>query len=244
MATSDLPPWKSQLIDFALSNNILTFGTFTLKSHRISPYFVNCGLFCRAKLIRAIASAYAQTLHTYALQNPGFEFDVLFGPAYKGIPLAATTAEKLAALDEAKWGEVGFSFNRKEVKDHGEGGLIVGEPLKGKRVVVIDDVMTSGKAIREGLSIIASQGGQLVGIIVALDREEKMPSASELEGKGDDGNVRGSAIDEVRRESGVPVLAVLTLADLIQRMRDVGRDGDVEAMQEYYRKYGATKADA
>lgn len=239
MANADLPPWKSELIDFSLSNGILTFGTFELKSHRISPYFVNCGLFCRAKLVRAISSAYAQTLHTYTLQHPEFNFDVLFGPAYKGIPLCATTAEKLAAIDEQKWGEVGYSFNRKEVKDHGEGGLIVGESLKGKRVVIIDDVMTSGKAIRESLSIIASQGGELVGIIVALDREEKMPSQSEKEGKGDDGSPRGSAIGEVRSETGVPVLAVLTLTDLIARMKMRGRYDDVEAMQEYYRQYGA-----
>ena len=142
MAATDLPPWKQELIDFSLSNNILTFGTYKLKSNRISPYFVNCGLFCRAKLIRAISSAYARMLHDYSNEHPEFEFDVLFGPAYKGIPLCATTAEKLAALDEQKWGDVGYSFNRKEVKDHGEGGLIVGESLEGKRVVVIDDVMT------------------------------------------------------------------------------------------------------
>ena len=239
MAAGDLPPWKDELISICASNGILSFGSFELKSHRISPYFVNCGLFCRAKLIRAISSAYAETLHTFYLANPRFDFDVLFGPAYKGIPLAATTAEKLAAIDNAKWGEVGYSFNRKEVKDHGEGGLIVGESLKGKRVVVIDDVMTSGKAIRESLSIIDNQGGKLVGIIVALDREEKMPSQSEKEGKGDDGSPRGSAIGEVRRETGVPVMAVLTLTDLIEAMRMKGREEDVQAMQEYYRQYGA-----
>lgn len=237
MASPELPPWKAELIDLSLSSNILTFGTFELKSHRISPYFVNCGLFCRAKLIRAISAAYARTLHAYHLSNPDFDFDVLFGPAYKGIPLCATAAEKLAAIDEQKWGEVGYSFNRKEVKDHGEGGLIVGESLKGKRVVIVDDVITSGKAIREGISIIQSQGGTLVGIVVALDRQEKMPSESEKAGKGDDGGPRGSAIGEVRRETGVPVIAVLTLKDLIAGMAAKGRHDDVAAMQDYYKKY-------
>ena len=170
MSTSELPPWKSELIELSLTSGILTFGTYKLKSNRISPYFVNCGLFSRAKLIRAISSAYARTLDTYSRNHPDFGFDVLFGPAYKGIPLCATTAEKLAGLHEARWGDVGYSFNRKEVKDHGEGGLMVGESLKGKRVVVIDDVMTAGTAIREAISIIENQGGTLAGIIVALDR--------------------------------------------------------------------------
>ena len=239
MAKPDLPPWKSELIDLSLNAGILTFGNFELKSGRISPYFFNCGLFSRAKLIRAISSAYARSLDAYAREHQDFSFDVLFGPAYKGIPLCATTAEKLAGVDEAKWGDVGYSFNRKEVKDHGEGGLLVGEGLKGKRVVVIDDVMTSGKAIREAVEIIDAQGGKLVGIVVAVDREEKMPSQSERDGKGDDGSPRGSAIGEVRRETGVPVVAVLTLTDIIAGMEERGRHEEVKAMQEYYRQYGA-----
>lgn len=237
---SALTPWKSSLIALALDSNILTFnGPYTLKSGRQSPYFINCGLFSRARLIRAISSAYATTLHEHAQQHPEWDFDVLFGPAYKGIPLAATTAEKLAGLDEQRYGEVGYSFNRKEVKDHGEGGLMVGESLKGKRVVIIDDVMTAGTAIREAIGIIASQGGTLVGIVVAVDREEKMPSASEKEGKGDDGSERGSTIGEVRRETGVPVLAVLTLGDVIEGMRGMGREGEVKAMESYRARYGA-----
>jgi len=239
MATSDLPPWKSELIELALSSGILTFGTFELKSGRKSPYFFNCGLFSRAKSIRAISSAYARALDTYAKEHSDFDFDVLFGPAYKGIPLCATAAEKLAAVDEERWGDVGYSFNRKEVKDHGEGGLMVGESLKGKKIVIIDDVMTSGKAIREAISIIDRQGGKLVGVVVAVDREEKMPSQSEKEGKGDDGSPRGSTISEVKRETGVPVIAVLTLSDLIAGMKKLGRDEEVDAMQEYYKQYGA-----
>lgn len=239
--SSPLPPWKTDLITLALHSSILTFtGPYTLKSGRQSPYFINCGLFSRAKLIRAISSAYATTLQTHAQQNPEWQFDVLFGPAYKGIPLAATVAEKMAG--GGGWmEEVGYSFNRKEVKDHGEGGLMVGESLKGKRVVIIDDVMTAGTAIREAIDIIRSQGGTLVGIVVAVDREEKMPSASEKAGKGDDGSEpdRGSTMGEVRRETGVPVLAVLTLGDIIEGMRGLGRGEEVKAMEEYRARYGA-----
>ncbi|KAK3113227.1 orotate phosphoribosyltransferase [Teratosphaeriaceae sp. CCFEE 6253] len=240
MATDDLPAWKRALIELALTSNILTFGSYKLKSNRISPYFVNCGLFCRAKLIRAISQAYARELHTYAEAHADWGFDVLFGPAYKGIPLCATTAEKLASLNEERWGDVAYSFNRKEVKDHGEGGLMVGESLRGKKVVIIDDVMTAGTAIREAICIIDSQGGTLVGIIVAVDRQEKLPSQSEKEGKGDDGSPRGSTIGEVRREYGVPVLAVLTLHDLIAGMKKLGREVEMKQMEAYYEQYKPT----
>lgn len=238
MASTDLPAWKSSLISLCLSSNVLSFGSFKLKSNRISPYFFNCGLFSNAKLIRAISSAYAEALNAQAEENAGWGFDVLFGPAYKGIPLCATTVEKLGALDEKRWGEVGYAFNRKEVKDHGEGGLMVGESLKGKRVVIIDDVMTAGTAIRESIEMIKAQGGTLVGIIVAVNRQEKMPSQSEKEGKGDDGSERGSAIGEVRRETGVPVLSVLSLKDLIEGMKAMGREEEVKMMEDYYRQYG------
>ncbi|GAB7331526.1 hypothetical protein MBLNU13_g02922t1 [Cladosporium sp. NU13] len=238
MATTDLPAWKSSLISLCLSSNVLSFGSFKLKSNRISPYFFNCGLFSNAKLIRAISSAYAEALNAQAEENAGWGFDVLFGPAYKGIPLCATTVEKLGALDEKRWGEVGYAFNRKEVKDHGEGGLMVGESLKGKRVVIIDDVMTAGTAIRESIEMIKAQGGTLVGIIVAVNRQEKMPSQSEKEGKGDDGSERGSAIGEVRRETGVPVLSVLSLKDLIEGMKAMGREEEVKMMEDYYKQYG------
>ena len=240
MASADLPAWKSSLISLCLSSNVLSFGSFKLKSNRTSPYFFNCGLFSNAKLIRAISSAYAEALNAQAEDNAGWGFDVLFGPGYKGIPLCATTVEKLGALDEKRWGEVGYAFNRKEVKDHGEGGLMVGESLKGKRVVIIDDVMTAGTAIRESIEMIKAQGGTLVGIIVAVNRQEKMPSQSEKEGKGDDGSVRGSAIGEVRRETGVPVMSVLTLSDLIEGIKAMGKKEEVEKMEEYYRQYGTT----
>ncbi|KAK0252002.1 hypothetical protein B0A54_08414 [Friedmanniomyces endolithicus] len=223
MATDSLPSWKSSLIELALHSNILTFGSYKLKSNRISPYFVNCGLFCRAKLIRAISEAYARELNSYSQEHKEWELRCL-----------------LASLDEQRWGEVAYSFNRKEVKDHGEGGLMVGESLKGKKVVIIDDVMTAGTAIREAISIIDSQGGKLVGIIVAVDRQEKLPSQSEKDGKGDDGTARGSTIGEVRREYGVPVMAVLTLGDLIVGMKKMGREEEVKRMKAYYEQYRPT----
>lgn len=234
-SSTPIPSWKIDLITQILHANALTFGSFKLKSGRISPYFVNCGLFSRGKLIRSIASAYARTIHA-----SNIDFDVLFGPAYKGIPLSATTSLELIALDEEKCGKIGYAFNRKEVKDHGEGGLMVGESLKGKKVVIIDDVITAGTAIREAIDIISAQGGELVGIIVAVDRQEKLPSQSEKEGKGDDGSARGTAIGEVRSETGVPVLAVLTLDDLVDGMRHLGRDEEVKQMEEYRKRYGAS----
>lgn len=231
--------YKQHLLELALASSILTFGDFKLKSNRQSPYFFNCGLFSGLKQARAIAKAYAQSLHAYANEHPGFDFDVLFGPAYKGVPLAATTTFALGDIDEQRWQHTAYAFNRKEAKAHGEGGTIVGEPLKGKRCVVIDDVMTAGTAIREAISIIEAQGGTLVGIIIALDRQEMMPSQSEKEGKGDDGSVRGSAIGEVRRKTGVPVIAVLTLKDIIDGMKGMGKDEDVRRMEEYNQKWGS-----
>ncbi|CAK4032712.1 Orotate phosphoribosyltransferase [Lecanosticta acicola] len=244
---SPLPAWKSTLIATALKSQILTFGTYTLKSSRKSPYFVNCGLFATSKTIRSLSTAYAHAINTHAQENPEFTFDVLFGPAYKGIPFCATTASELGRLDPSRWDEVGYAYNRKEVKDHGEGGLLVGQALKGKKVVIIDDVITAGTAIREAIGIIEAQGGTLAGIVVAIDRQEKMPSAAEREGKEDDddeddGAPRMSAIGEVRRETGVPVLAVLTLQDLIEGMREMGRGDEVQAMEEYRRQYGASDA--
>lgn len=234
-----LPAYKQELIKLTLSSGILRFGSFTLKSGRNSPYFLNCGLFSKGKLIRGISEAYARTIAEYSKSNPDFHFDILFGPAYKGIPLCATTSEKLAGIDEDKYGDVGFTFNRKEVKDHGEGGLMVGESMKGKKIVVIDDVMTAGTAIREAISIIKSQGGELVGIIVALDRQEKTPSQSEKDGKGDDGSDRPSTIGQVRQETGVPVLAVLTLEDLIDGVKGKASEDQIKAMEDYKNKYGA-----
>ena len=239
---SSLPPWKRSLVELILDAHVLTFGTFTLKSGRQSPYFLDCGRFARARLASAVAAAYARTLLAHADAHPvDFRVDVLFGPAYKGIPLAATATVELARLDPERWGDVGYAFNRKEAKGHGEGGTLVGEALQGKRVVVVDDVMTAGTAVREAMEVIARHGGTVVGVVVAVDRQEKLPTTSEKEGRGDDGSEldRGSAIGELRRQTGVPVLAVLTLTDIIAGMKTTGRHEEVERMEEYYQKYGA-----
>ena len=144
MAAS-LPPYKVDFLKAAISGNILKFGSFELKSKRISPYFFNAGDFYRADLLRALSTAYAKTI--IEAHNNGLDFDIVFGPAYKGIPLATATTDKLAQLDPANFDQICYSFDRKEAKDHGEGGSIVGAPLKGKRVLIVDDVVSAGTAV-------------------------------------------------------------------------------------------------
>ena len=228
---TSLPQYKAEFVSACLSANVLTFGTYTLKSKRISPYFFNAGLLHRADLVRAISIAYA---HTLAAQ-PGLEFDVLFGPAYKGIPIAAATTLGLALVDEKRFGQVSYSFNRKEAKDHGEGGIIVGAPLKGKKVVIIDDVITAGTAMREAVDILEKQGGTLVGIVVAFDRMEKMPSQTD-----DDGTPRPSTIGELRKEYKVPVMSILTLDDVAEALKGMGSGDDLKRLEEYREKYRAS----
>ncbi|KAF2196462.1 orotate phosphoribosyltransferase [Delitschia confertaspora ATCC 74209] len=236
MAHSQLPQYKQNFLESCVSAGALKFGTFTLKSGRQSPYFFNAGLFHRALLLKSISTAFAHTLHNYTSSTPDFNFDVLFGPAYKGIPLAATTVDKLADLDEKKWGDVSYSFNRKEKKDHGEGGNIVGASLKGQKVVIVDDVITAGTAIREAIDIIKREGGELVGIVVAFDRLEKTPAK---EGE-DEAASRGSAIGEVRRQYGIPVLSILTLDDVVDYLKGLGTEEDVTRLEEYRAKYRAS----
>lgn len=225
-----LPPFKQAFLDTIQRAHILTFGSFTLKSGRVSPYFFNAGLFCSASLLSHLADAYANTIHSHP--PLGDAFDVLFGPAYKGIPLAAITATQLFALDPARYGSTGYAFNRKEAKPHGEGGTTVGMDLRGKRVLVVDDVITAGTAVREAVALIEAAGGTLAGVVVALDRQERKVVR---EGEADSGM---SAIQEVRREFGVEVVAILTLADLI-----VGVEGeeDRKAMKKYRATYGAVE---
>jgi orotate phosphoribosyltransferase len=232
MSTTTIPPYKTQFIQHCLKASALKFGTFTLKSGRISPYFFNAGLFHRADLVRSISEAFGQTLAA----RPDLEFDVLFGPAYKGIPLAVATVDKLTQLDEARYGAVSYSFNRKEAKTHGEGGSIVGAPLKGKKVFIIDDVMTAGTAIREAIGIIKAEGGELMGIIVAVDRMEKTPAK---EGEDEDAP-RKSAIGQVREEFGIPVLAILTLDDIMSFAKETGSEDDLRRLEEYRAKYKAS----
>jgi orotate phosphoribosyltransferase len=225
--TMSLPEYKQKF---------LKFGTFTLKSKRVSPYFFNAGLFNSAELARSIASAYAHTLDARGKSDASFQWDVLFGPAYKGIPLASTTVTELDHLDNQRYGKKTFySFNRKEAKDHGEGGSIVGASLKGKKIVIIDDVITAGTAIREAIDIIKREGGELVGIIVAFDRQEKTPTPTD-----DDGKPGPSAIGEVRKKYGIPVLAILTLDDVVKYLRGLGSEDDLKRLDEYRAKYKAS----
>ena len=234
-ASDTLPPYKAQFLQTCLSSSVLKFGSFVLKSGRNSPYFFNTALFHRSSLLRSLSTAYAQTLIDH---EPQLEFSVLFGPAYKGIPLATATVDKLGELDPARFAEVSYSFDRKEAKDHGEGGIIVGGELKGQRVMIIDDVVTAGTAKRQAIDLIRREGGTLVGIIVALDRMEKMPAG---EGEDDDdGKPRESAIGQIRREFGVPVLSILTLDDLIGGLKNLGKLEEAEACEKYRGKYGAS----
>ncbi|MCJ1445719.1 MAG: orotate phosphoribosyltransferase [Stictis urceolatum] len=230
---AELPAYKSAFLETCISSSILKLGSFTLKSGRISPYFFNTALFHRADLVKALSSAYA-----HALIDQSVEFTVLFGPAYKGIPLATTTVDKLGELAPQRFGHVSYSFNRKEAKDHGEGGIIVGGALQGQKVMIIDDVVTAGTAKREAIEMIRAQGGEAAGIIVALDRMEKMPAS---EGENDeDGVPRLSAIGGLKKEYGIPILSVLTLDDLVTGLRKKGRMDDAESCEAYRAKYRAS----
>jgi orotate phosphoribosyltransferase len=226
MASSELPQYKKDFLKVCMSAGILKFGLFTLKSSRQSPYFFNAGSFYTSSLLRSLSTAYARCL----LSSPEIEFDILFGPAYKGIPLATSTVDKLGELAPEKYADLCYSFDRKEAKDHGEGGNIVGAPLKGKKVLIVDDVVTAGTAKREAIEKIRKEGGEVVGIIVALDRMETLP--------GDEGG--RSAIGEIRKEYGVPVLSILTMDDIIKALEGKeGGEDDMRRMIEYREKFGA-----
>lgn len=234
--TTPLPQYKRDFLAAAISGNILKFGSFQLKSGRTSPYFFNAGDFYRASLLRALSTAFANTIISARKDNSLPQFDIVFGPAYKGIPLAAATTDKLGQLDPATYDDICYSFDRKEAKDHGEGGNIVGAPLKGKRVLVVDDVITAGTAKREAIDKIRKEGGEVVGIVVALDRMEKLPAP---EGQDDETANMPSAIGEIRREYGLPVLAILTLDDIIEGMGAFASAEDVKRTEDYRRKYKA-----
>jgi orotate phosphoribosyltransferase len=210
--------YQTDFIDLCVRLGVLRFGSFTLKSGRESPYFFNAGLFNTGAAIGAVGRAYAA-----ALDASGLEFDMLFGPAYKGIPLVTITA---AALAEQAGRSLPFAFNRKEAKDHGEGGSIIGSPLKG-RVLIVDDVITAGTAIRESIDIIRAAGAQAAGVLLALDRQERAPES------------RLSAVQEVRTQYGIPVITVINLADLMQHTALQGRKDDLERMQSYRERYGS-----
>lgn len=214
--------YQRTFIDLAMSRNALRFGSFKLKSGRDSPYFFNAGLFNDGEAIAVLGQCYAA-----ALVRSGLEFDMLFGPAYKGIPLATTTA---VALAEHHHRSVPWAFNRKEAKDHGEGGNIVGSPLKG-RVVIVDDVITAGTAIREAVDIIRAAGATPAGVALALDRQER-------------GQGSKSAVQEVSAEYGLRCVSILTLSDLIDALTTPAGDAvrisgeQVAALQAYQRAWG------
>jgi orotate phosphoribosyltransferase len=212
-------PYQSQFIDLCTRLGVLKFGSFKLKSGRDSPYFFNAGLFSSGAAISAVGKAYAD-----AVVASDISFDMLFGPAYKGIPLVTAAT---AALAEHHGIDLPFAFNRKESKDHGEGGLIVGAPLEG-RVLIVDDVITAGTAIRESIEIIRAAGAHPAGVLLALDRQER-GAVSPL-----------SAVQEVREQFGMPVVAVISLSDLMQHMRSLGRDADLAGMEAYRDRYGLT----
>jgi orotate phosphoribosyltransferase len=209
--------YKTDFIDLCLRLGVLRFGEFKLKSGRLSPYFFNAGLFNTGEAIAAVGRAYAD-----ALAQSGLPFDMLFGPAYKGIPLVTATA---AALADRHARSLPFAFNRKEAKDHGEGGHLVGSPLAG-RVLIVDDVITAGTAIRESIEIIRAAGASPAGVLLALDRQER----------GAEGAL--SAVQEVGVQYAIPVVAILSLSDLIAHLRLVGDESELSGIEAYRDRYG------
>ncbi|WP_117235648.1 orotate phosphoribosyltransferase [Vibrio maerlii] len=209
--------YQREFIEFALEKEVLKFGEFTLKSGRKSPYFFNAGLFNTGRDLARLGRFYAA-----ALADSGIEFDVLFGPAYKGIPIATTTAVALADHHDV---DTPYCFNRKEAKDHGEGGNLVGSALEG-RIMLVDDVITAGTAIRESMEIIQANGADLAGVLVAIDRQEK--------GKGE-----LSAIQEVERDFGCAIISIVSLTDLVTFLEEKGTDPEhLEAVKAYRAQYG------
>jgi orotate phosphoribosyltransferase len=212
----DMQDYQTEFLNFALEKGVLRFGEFTLKSGRISPYFFNAGLFNSGSALARLGRFYAQ-----AIVDSGIKFDVLYGPAYKGIPLAAVTA---AALYDHHQIDIPYAFNRKEAKSHGEGGSIVGHALEGQ-ILIIDDVITAGTAIRESMDIIEAEGAKPAGVVIALDRQEK--------GKGDK-----SAIQEVEQDYGIPVASIAKLENVIGFLEQQGDADHLANIRAYRDQYG------
>ncbi len=207
---------QQRFIELAVARQVLGFGEFTLKSGRISPYFFNAGKFSSGRALLELGRCYAETLVAQ-----GAQFDLLFGPAYKGIPLAAATA---CALAERFDRDVPFTYNRKEAKDHGEGGTLVGAPLRG-RVMIVDDVITAGTAVREVVEIIRAHGAEPAGVVIGLNRQER--------GKGS-----LSAIQEVERDYGLPVYSIIALEDIVAWLQTQGDDDLLARVRAYRAEYG------
>lgn len=212
-----MQPYQRDFIRFAIDRGVLRFGEFTLKSGRTSPYFFNAGLFNSGSALAQLGRCYAA-----AIVDSKIPFDVLFGPAYKGIPLAAATAVSLAEQHQL---DVPWCFNRKEAKDHGEGGSLVGAPLAGD-VLIIDDVITAGTAIREVMQIIKGQQAKAAGVLIALNREER-------------GNGELSAIQEVERDFGIPVVSIVSLTQVLEFLADDPQlKQHLPAVESYRAQYG------
>ncbi len=207
---------KSAFIKLALDCQVLKFGEFTLKSGRISPYFFNAGLFYQGNALWQLGQFYAKTLIEHQAQ-----FEHLFGPAYKGLPLTTATAIALAELGQ----ETTVTFNRKEVKDHGEGGQLIGAPLTG-RTIIVDDVITAGTAFRESQVLIKENGGQLTGVVIALDRCER-------------GLTKESTLTEIKAQ-GIEVYSIITLFDLIDYLKNANQSEYVQKLEAYHSVYGAS----
>ena len=209
--------YQKEFLSFAIEIGVLKFGEFTLKSGRQSPYFFNSGLFNSGRSLAKLGSFYAQTIVASDI-----DFDLIYGPAYKGIPLASAMAIALANDYDR---DFPYAFNRKEVKDHGEGGIIVGAPLKGK-VLIIDDVISAGTSVRESIDIIKAQGAEPAGVVIALDRQEV-------------GKTDKTAIQEVETEFGIPVVSIVCLGDLINYLEQQSdMQGSIAAIKTYRGKYG------
>jgi len=212
--------FRQEFIEFALAQNVLRFGEFKTKAGRLSPYFFNAGLFNDGAALDRLSQFYAK-----AIQSSGIRIDMLFGPAYKGIPLVSVTALALARAGN----NLPFAFNRKEIKDHGEGGNIIGTPLSG-RVLIIDDVISAGTSVRESVETIRAAGATPCGVVIALDRMER--GTGEL-----------SAVQEVERDYGIPVVAVATLDDLMAFLRERPDFAAHEtAVARYRQEYGVEKS--
>ena len=209
--------FQSEFLEFVIKDKILRFGEFTLKSGRVSPYFFNAGLFNTGRKLAFLAKCYAA-----AIANSNQQFDVLFGPAYKGIPLAAATS---IALADNHGEDKPFCFNRKEVKGHGEGGLIVGAELSG-RVLIIDDVITAGTAIREVMAMVDQAGAQAAGVVIGVDRKER-------------GNSDKSAIQEVESEFSIPVASIIDIDDILIYLDSKPDKQELVAqIKQYRQEYG------
>jgi len=212
-----MKPYQQEFIEFALETGVLRFGSFTLKSGRVSPYFFNSGLFNSGESLARLGRFYAQ-----AIIESELSFDVLFGPAYKGIPLASTT---VIALADHHTRDIPYVFNRKEVKDHGEGGQLVGAELNG-RILIIDDVISAGTSVRESVEIIKSENAQVAGVVIALDRQER-------------GQGTLSAIQEVEAQHNIPVISIICLDDLLNYLQQQAElKQHLIAVEKYRQQYG------